>query len=249
MKKCLLLITLFISSLNVFADCAKNELTFWPKQHSVNANSLFLITAIGNKTEVLDGLNNLYVIYLQSGKEKVKLIVKETYTGDLAMKQSLLALEHDLTPGKTYELKIDFNPKIKPAAFKNTTLDKKAITAKWSVRSLPDTIAPVWIAKPKLLERSSFEAEQSASSTVRLNTTIEESSEYLIKTSLVNTKTGKATTFYLLPVNHQIRIGHNECYGEFVFGEMDDCEVTFALVDESGNITAWDEDPIKLIKP
>ncbi|POY35316.1 hypothetical protein C3K47_16155 [Solitalea longa] len=250
MRKCLLLTILFISSLNVFADCTKNELSFWPKQHSINTNSIVLITATGNKIGVLNELNHSYVIYLKSGNEVVKLNAKETFTGDLAMKQSLFTLERNLSPGKTYELKIDINPKIKdPNTIKKLKLDKKVILPKWIVRSIPDTIAPVWQAKPQVLERTTIQLAKGQSSLVRLSADIEESSEYLYKTTLTNSKTGKSTVFYLLPINHQIRIGHNECYGEFVFGEMDDCEATFTLVDESGNETIWNEEAIKLIKP
>jgi hypothetical protein len=46
-----------------------------------------------------------------------------------------------------------------------------------------------------------------------------------------------------------IKIGHGMCLGAFLFENGDDYEISFDLMDASGNTTNWTDDKIEFTKP
>jgi hypothetical protein len=78
---------------------------------------------------------------------------------------------------------------------------------------------------------------------------IRDSSEVAIQTTVKNIKSGVETTYYIMPQNNQILVGHGMCSGAFTFDESNDYEVEFSFMDSSGNITSWVGDRIKFTKP
>ena len=78
---------------------------------------------------------------------------------------------------------------------------------------------------------------------------VTDSSEVTIKTTVKNIKSRIETTYFIMPRNNQIIVGHGMCSGAFTFDESNDYEVEFSFMDSSGNQTSWVGDRIKFTKP
>src|SRR5687767_3583640 len=110
MKPIILALTTLTLCINAFADCAGNGMYFWPYGGVVNENPIFMIEGYANDEGIVLGLNSDYPVYLKSGDEKIKLLVKETCVGQFYLTQAILVPESKLTAGKVYELVIDNLP-------------------------------------------------------------------------------------------------------------------------------------------
>jgi hypothetical protein len=62
-------------------------------------------------------------------------------------------------------------------------------------------------------------------------------------------KTGKETSYYIVPDSDKIYVGHGMCSGAFVFDEGNNYELEFTFMDASGNFTSWTGERIKFTKP
>jgi hypothetical protein len=71
---------------------------------------------------------------------------------------------------------------------------------------------------------------------VNFSYNVNDKSVCLIEATVKNTKTGISSTYYLTAwENKSIIVGHGMCTGAFVLADEQDYEVTFVLVDASGN--------------
>jgi hypothetical protein len=71
----------------------------------------------------------------------------------------------------------------------------------------------------------------------------------MVKAVVKNLKTGSTTAYYLHPKVDQVSVGHGMCSGGFYFNEGTDYEVTFALMDASGNQSKGYSNPVRFTRP
>lgn len=226
---------------NCLADCAGTGLSAFPYQGEINRNSLFVLDGYAESQHVINGLNNQFPVYLKSGKEQVPLKVLEIHVGQFYLTQAVLKPETPLIPGKKYQLVIDHLPDYERLGVYNLkTHDFDPVT--YFVTDVTDTDAPVWLEKPQEKDKSLAHLGCGPSIHVNFKMNVQEQSEFLVKTTVTNKKTGMETTYYIGGGKEGLSIGHGMCSGAFDFDDSMEYEAKFQLMDASGNVseeTGW----------
>lgn len=244
MKQLLALFTLFLATTNLFADCHNSGIYVWPTGETIKQNSVFVVIGYASSQEIIRQINQKNQAYLVSGKEKIKLIAKDFYAGEFRLTQVVLQPEKPLTEGTTVQLVIEESSKEK--IHKINHYDKKPI---WKVTKDIDTESPVWVDKPIEKNKSIQYFGCGPASYVNFSAKTKDDSEVLIKVS-VTAKDSKQTTTYLLMIEKEIlSIGHGMCSGAFRLINDAEYQVSFDLMDSSGNETKWPDSKISFKAP
>ncbi|NLE05785.1 MAG: hypothetical protein GX638_13435 [Crenarchaeota archaeon] len=249
MKQKTLILIFTLLTVKAFADCIVTGIYFWPSGETIKQNSIIVIEGYAESQNIIFDLNKKYPIYLQSGGKKVNLTIKEILLGEYDLTQAILTVDEKLEVGKIYEIFIDSLPDYESSLRKWNTKTKKYETAKWTVIKGIDTIGPTWKKKPVETKKTLAYYGCGPATFVHFNFKIDDKSEFLIKTTVTSLKTKKKSTYYLEPEDSTIQIGHGMCSGAFLFKDGDEYEVSFDIMDASGNLTAWTEKKILFTKP
>ena len=229
----LLLVFLFYAAI-VKADCTGNGISCWPNTSTIKANPVFVITFYAHSRNIVAGLNTKNAVYLRAGKQIVRLKVIEVCIGQFYLTQVIVKPGTELTAGLEYELVIDSLPAYERIQKWNKKTFKSELP-KWKVLSEIDTEFPTWTELPKFKSKSIAYFGCGPSLAVNFSFAAADGSDLLVKTIVKNRKTGKFTTYYLEPTDKNIAVGHGMCSGAFDFDPDDEYEVSFALLDASGN--------------
>lgn len=235
MKKIIYLLILYFSSQNLFADCAGTGIDFWPIGNTIKQNSLIMIDGYAESQRIINGLNKKYSVYLKSKDHEVQLTVIEIQKGEFWITQAILRPSEKLKSGQEYQLFIDSLPEYEEPLRKWNPDKKEYEEVKWTVSSGTDLTKPNFTSIPteskKVLEYYGCGPE----SYVIFNHSVNDSSEFLIKTTVANLSTNETTTYYLTTIENEIYVGHGMCSGAFKLNNGQEYEVTFAILDASGN--------------
>ncbi|MEP7254294.1 MAG: hypothetical protein ABI666_00890 [Ferruginibacter sp.] len=234
MQRFLLLFAFLFFAAIVKADCTGNGISCWPNTSTIKANPVFVITFYAYSHGIVAGLNTKNAIYLRSGEEKVRLKVVEVCIGQFRLTQVILKPGSELIPGREYELVIDSLPAYERIQKWNKKTFKSE-PPKWKVLNEIDTEFPTWTELPKFKSKSIAYFGCGPSLAVNFGFTAADGSDLLVKTIVKNRKTGKFITYYLESPDNNIAVGHSMCSGAFDFDSDDEYEVSFALMDASGN--------------
>ncbi len=264
MKKLLTLLILCLGTVNVYADCAGEGLSFFPSGEIINKNSIFVIDGYAESQSIILELNKKHKIYLKSGNKEIKLIVTEICIGQFNLTQALLKPESELELGLEYTMVIDNLPEY-DSLIRYNRLKQKFEPVSYKVVDALDTINPKLLEEPKEIEKTLIHFGCGPSKYVVFSNPAEDMSEIIIKTTVKNLKTGKKTKYYVEPFDGKIRVGHGMCSGAFLFSDEkiivgqgvlpedmlnnDNYEVEFSFMDSSGNLTSMEIPPIKFTKP
>ncbi|MBK7128965.1 MAG: hypothetical protein IPM74_03140 [Crocinitomicaceae bacterium] len=246
MKTLLITLSLFISGIS-FADCAGSGLYCWPDQTEVAKNPLFLITGYAMSQEVIHELTISKNVYLVSPKDKVELKLLQLEEGGYYLTQVGVYPERNLIPGETYHLKIDDMEGNLPTRYNEKKREYESVF--WKVLDKKDTIAPVWIQRPAFDTTSTTYFGCGPARYAFFTAQVKDESPFLIRATLKNLDKNNETTFSFSMREGKIVVGHGMCSGEFSFGDSKNFEVSFDLIDASGNMTAWTGDPITFESP
>lgn len=225
-----------------FADCAGAGLWVYPTQKEIKKNNLFILEGYAHSQQVITGLNTEFPVYLESGNERIALIVLETHAGLFELTQAILKPEKPLTPGKEYIFVIDklVNHPV-PGIYNPKT--RKSDPISFVVKNESDTEAPQWIKTPKEKDKSLVHFGCGPAIYVRFELKVKESSDFLVKTTFKSVETGRETVYYVMTDGGQtFSLGHDMCSGEFDFKDGVNYQAKFAIMDASGNIseeTEW----------
>ena len=246
MKPLLFSISLCISAMS-FADCAGSGFFFWPEQVDVSKNPLFLITGYAMSQDVIHELTVSKKVYLVSPKDKVELKLLQLEEGGYYLTQIGVYPERNLIPGETYHLKID---KMEGNSLTRYNEKKREYeTVSWTVTDKKDTIAPVWVQRPLFDTTSTTYFGCGPARYAFFTAQVKDESPCLIRATLKDLGKKSQTTFSFSMREGKIVVGHGMCSGEFSFGDSQFFEVSFDLIDASGNMTVWTGDPIKFEAP
>ena len=249
MKHLTLIVTFLLCTINALADCAGSGMYFWPIGRTIKQNSLIVLEGYAESQQIVNGLNGKFPVYLKSGDHKVKLKIKEIAVGEFDLTQAILVPEEKLVAGQDYRLFIDNLPESEEPLQKWNYETKEYEPVEWKVESGTDTEKPKWVSKPVEKEKILIYYGCGPETYVKFKYKVEDASEFLIKTYVTNTRTKKTTTYYLTPDKNMFSVGHGMCAGAFRFRGGEVFEVSFDLVDASGNITNWVDNKISFIKP
>jgi hypothetical protein len=248
MKQLLTIILGFFFVATVHADCAGTGISVFPSGKSIQQNSIFVIDGYAESQHVILGLNKKYNIYLKSGNKKIKLLVSETCVGQFYLTQAMLKPETELEAGLDYTMIIDNLPEYEALKRYNHKTQKfESITYK--VNAKKDLEKPKLSTKPKEIKKNLVHYGCGPSIHVVFSNPAKDDSEIMVKTTVKNMKTGKETSYYIVPDSDKIYVGHGMCSGAFVFDEGNNYELEFTFMDASGNFTSWTGDRIKFTKP
>lgn len=237
-----------LSIANLSAMCAWNGLSAFPSGKMISQNSIIVIEGYAASQEIVQELNKKYPVYLVSEKHKIKLTVKEILIGQFSLTQAVLIPETTLTIGLNYTLLIEELPEGESLDRWNSELEKREPVV-YTVGLELDNKKPIFETCPKEIKKSLIHLGCGPSIHVVFDCNVIDSSEYLVKATVKNLKTGKENSYYLEPNQGTLKIGHGMCSGAFIFDEGDDYEIEFSIMDASGNFTAWTGDRIKFTKP
>ncbi len=246
MKK-LILFCVIILCQNLSAKCRSNNISVFPNGNVLKKNSILIIDGFSESQKVILGLNKQYAIYLESGNQKVKLLVKEINVGQFNLTQVLLVLEKELEVGLEYTLKIDNLPKGESLSKYNES-SNKYLQYKFKVIEGIDNQKPIFTNSPKILKKEVIQFGCGPEINVIFNCPIKDDSEFLIQASVTDTKTKVTTTYYVKPYKNELKIGHDMCSGAFDFLN-ENFEVTFKIIDASGNSIDWGGNKISFTRP
>lgn len=249
MQRLIILLIFLFTGIMAKADCTANGIYCWPNTSAVKSNPVFVLTFYAYSQTIVPGLNKQYSIYLKSGEQKVPLLISEVYQGQFRLTQVILKPARQLTPGKEYQLVIDSLPNHDGISKWNKEL-RKAELPKWKVLKEADTDLPAWTTLPVYQSKSIIYFGCGPSLSVLFGFGATDESDILIKTTVRNTLTGKYTTYYLESTDKtNISVGHDMCSGAFDFETDDKYEVSFELMDASGNPGCIASTPILFTRP
>lgn len=249
MKQAVILLTFIFFAINAKADCASEGLYVWPSGQTLTQNPIILLDGYAHSQNVIEGLNKKFPIYLKSGSKKINLTVKEILKGEFYLTQAVMTVDEKLEAGKEYELFIDSLAEYESPLRKWNVKTKKYEGVTWTVVGDIDSTVPLWKTKPTEIKKTLIHYGCGPAINVHFNFKIEEKSEFLIKANVTNKKTQKTTSYYLEPNDSTIEIGHEMCSGAFIFENGEDYEVSFDILDASGNLTTWTGEKIAFTRP
>jgi hypothetical protein len=243
MKQLLALSIGILASIAAHANCITGALWIFPQGPTIKQNPVFVLTGMGERDSIILGLNTKYNIYLKSGETKVSLLVMETHFGQNQM-QAFLKPEYGLEEGREYALCIDSVPGLE--------LYSSRGLVSYKVLGEKDRVAPQVGSRPKELGKNMIYAGCGPIEQVVFSNPAKSDSDVIVRTTLINLKTGYARTFYLEPYGPQrdyIEVGHGMCSGAFAFEAGGAYEVEFQFMDACGNMTAWTGERIRFTAP
>jgi len=249
MKPIIFILSFILLSTKASADYAGGGISIWPSGKFLNQNSIFVIDGYAASQDMVKKLAKKYPIYLKSGEKKVKLNVTEILIGEFYLTQVVLSANEKLEVGKVYEIYIDNLPDFEKLLTKwnpKTSMHEKI---NWTVTEGSDTVVPKWTQKPKEVNKTFALYGCGPEKFVNFAFKVEEQSEFLIKTTVSSKETKKQTSFYLKPSNALLKVGHGMCSGAFLYDQGNEYEVTFEIMDASGNFTSWIDEKIVFTKP
>ncbi|MES2374685.1 MAG: hypothetical protein V4557_19065 [Bacteroidota bacterium] len=248
MHKIIVLFFLSFSMTTAKSECASGIISCWPGYSPIKKNAVFVITFYGTSQNIVSQIDSKNHIYLKSGDEKLPLLIKEIHKGEFRLTQVLLKPASELTEGSVYEIFIDSLPPYEVLIGWNPQT-KKYARPRWEVSNKRGTENPKWLKTPTYDSKSVTEFGCGPGKTVNFNFQAGNSSGILIKTTVKSLQTLKETTFYLDKEEDQIRVGHGMCDGAFHFDDGDKYEVSFQLMDQSGNLSTKNAKPIRFSRP
>lgn len=206
--------------------CSFASISVWPARATISTNSIFVIEGYGASQALIRQLNKKNRIYLISGPEIVEIAVVRILEGQFRLTQALLKPRRELTPGKSYQLKIDSLEGFDKSAYKVST---------WTVKAQADKQIPAWLCEPVFTGKSYTEYGCGPALFAHFCGTAANDSSTLIYAKVFNKTNNTTRDYYLKPYKKSINIGHGMCSGAFTFEENSQYEVQFGLMDASGH--------------
>jgi hypothetical protein len=235
------------NSLVASADCSSGGIYVARGSEKLYKNSILILEFYAMSQEVVPGIGNRYLVWLQSGNAKVAMQPIEVLKGEMDITQVVFRPTCDLVEGEVYKLVIDSLSEWHiPHRYNSTTGNREPYSftiLKNTAIDLPllFTKAPVETKKELILMGCG--PLRSVHFSIVADTSIR-----LVRASVKNNYTGK-TTIYILPIeNGEVSVGHGMCSGPFLFDKGEKLTVSFALLDYTGNAGKYSA-PISFTKP
>lgn len=249
MRKLLFLWIYLVAITHAWADCSDWATDFYPNNQKLASNGIIIVEGYADAASILRDFNKTYPIFLQAGKHKVKLKIKETYTGYGTVQVILMPVE-PLKVGEMYDFVIEgYTPKSEYHTFTKYNMpDNKYEKPTWKIiEEAKNTLS--WVKKPTETQKRYAELGCGPSMYVDFACEVKGSEAYLVRVTLTNKAKKTKKTYYIIPSSNTLSIGHSMCSGEFSYEEEVDYIATFDLVDLAGKVTAWEGKGVAFARP
>lgn len=235
MQRIVLFFVTLLISLTAMSKCTSYGINSVSESSTLNKNGIIILEFYGRSQTIVKDLNKKYPIYFKSTSGKITLLPIEVLRGEFQLTQVLLRPSLDLKEGGFYELHID-NLTIfdgKPERYNKKIKKWESITFK--INSNIDQEVPVFTKLPVEIKKSMELYGCGPAKWVYFKVSVNDKSETFVRTKVKNVTTGKVTDFILPIEDGVVMVGHGMCSGGFLFGEGDNFEVSFSLLDQSAN--------------
>lgn len=219
------------------AECRLSGIDVFPKTKAISSNSIFIVEGFSMSQSVIRHLNKGNPIYLTSGNDTVCLKVLKILEGQFDLTQAILSPVTKLVPGKKYHLNIDSLNRFESLYFEKDSFD-------WNVSNLADLQKPIWTELPSYAFFNVEEYGCGPSIYAYFDGCFSDNSPVVVYAKVKNLNSNSIHDYYITPSGCSLRLGHGMCSGEFSFRENEEYEVTFSLMDASGN-TSNETSPIR----
>ncbi|MBS1561570.1 MAG: hypothetical protein JSS89_08185 [Bacteroidetes bacterium] len=243
-----IVLALMCGSTAAHSLCSGGGLRVFPHGSTIGSHPIFVLEGYAKSQKVITGLNKAYSIYLNSGKSKVRLMVRNVYIGQYRLTQALLYPEAELEVGQQYTLQIDSLPHGEHLTRYNHAKDEYGPVT-YNVVAANDDQSPILSSRPEEVGKTLENPGCGPVSSVAFSNPAIDESEVIVMTTVKNLSSGKETTYLILPDSNKIRVGHGMCSGAFTFDDTLEYEVEFTFMDAAGNITPWSGERIRFTKP
>lgn len=248
MKHFALIIFAFLFATTALGKCISSGIFSLSGHATLNRDGLIILEFYGSSQLLIPYLNKKYPIYLKRQREKVPLHVIETCKGEMGITQVVLRPESELGIDKVYALKIDNLPRHESAPGRYNNSSGTWEQLKYKVNTTVDNENPVITGDPEVQKQTYVRLGCGPAIWVFFKLPGQDKSDLFARASITNKTTGKITTCIVNVENGVLKLGHGMCFGTFHFGEENEFEVTFQLMDQSGNRSAV-SDAIVFTKP
>ncbi|MGL4631927.1 MAG: hypothetical protein ACRCVT_12060 [Leadbetterella sp.] len=240
-SKILFFLFIFIAQ-NGFSKCGWGDINAWPTSFTISENPILVIEGLINYQSFVEGLNGKFKIYLKSSSGDVPLQVVRINKGQFLISQAILKPTKTLKKGFVYALRIEGLEKTEKVNFYRKNF-------RWKVANNADNRVAKWTSLPSYLSKEIIEFGCGPSSKVSFCMCIQDQSPYLIVTKVKNRKTNNESEYYLNAEQNVLYIGNDMCSGAFKFVEGQEYEVSFSIIDASGNTDKSFTKPILFTSP
>lgn len=223
------------------ADCSSWNIRVFPNTKIISKNSIFVVEGYAMAQSHIKRFNKNKSVYLTSGNDTIQLKVLKTLVGEFQLTQAVLKPISNLITGKQYKLNIDSLGKYEKEEFERNVQS-------WTVTDTDDKQKPTWIKQPSYDSKKMIFYGCGPAKIVNFCTCISDNSPVLVYTKVKNLENNLSSEYYITPDSSSLELGHGMCSGEFDFKDGLEYEVTFSIMDASGNISN-ETKPVKFISP
>ena len=248
MRHILVLISATLISTIATAKCFNNGINFLSRNRVLNRNGQLILLFYGTSENLIKDLNKKYPIYLHSTTSNDTLSVIEVLKGGFRTTEVILKPNKLLKENENYEFKIDSLPEYERMSFNYINKSGKDTSVIFTTTNNIDKELPVLKETPVETKKSMIMWGCGPAISVSFKMSGEDKSEFFVRASVKNEKTGEITDYILTIDDGQVSIGHGMCSGAFDLYEGGNYEVSFCLIDQSGNKTSFTK-PIHFTAP
>ena len=230
----ILLLTILVSTF-ANAKCIGSGIYFLSSNRLLNRNGVLILQFNGTSQSLIKDLNKKYTVYLQSKKEKDTLSIIEILEGGFSTTEVILKPISPLKGDAEYVFRIGNLPKYESIPHDFNQASKKETAVIFKTTNTVDNEPPVLKDNPVETKKSMVEWGCGPAINVSFKINGEDKSELFVRASVKNEKTGVTTDYILEITKGEVEIGHGMCSGAFGLDMGGEYEVSFCLIDQSGN--------------
>ncbi len=216
------------------ADCAGSGIYVWPNSPTISENPVITVEGYYSDQKIVRNIDKEYHLYLKAENQLIRLQLVEILEGQMDLTQIVLKPLKQLTDGMKYELCAFSTPKSSSSLPVEYELNMP--NTKWTVKALNDDTNPIFEQQPQLTSATVIYYGCGPSNFMNFTYGTNETTIYLIRTTLTNLEDGSSTSYYL-PANGKggLSVGHGMCSGAFTPINGVKYKVEFSLLDGSWN--------------
>jgi hypothetical protein len=238
MRNVVLFIIAILFSVVATAKCAFSGIWLLSQHSTLNKNGLIVLEFYGTSQALIVELNKKYPIYFLSNKHKITLEPVEILKGEMQVTQVVLKPGNGLIEKGRYRLRIDNLPKDEREPGLYNEISSEWDRLFFTITGDIDLKSPTIANDPVEMKKTFVVMGCGPSVFVHFQLSGTDNSELFVRAKVTNKTSGKITE-YILPIeNGVVKIGHSMCSGPFLFDNADNYEVSFVLLDQSGNKSA-----------
>lgn len=233
-----------------FADCYPPGIFVQNEPGEIGRNTVFVIDFYPPSKRIINWLNIIYSIYLESENDIVELEIINTINSMHNITQVFFQPASKLKNGQTYTLKIsnlsDFEHRFLKW-FGERGSEPKPMS--WKVNNKRVITQTKWNSTPRLSNVIEEYTNGTSTAQVIFDLDYITSLPVMVKTELLDITENKSNYFYLKPYEGKVTVGYRMCVGAFTFEKRNKYKIRFSIYDFTNNSTEQWTDWVEFDSP